>query len=187
MTLTIRQAALALPLLAVLGTASAVEVAEMTYRPDVDLSPRPLVQNCAVKVVLGDGRTNRDTIGRIDVTESVVAGDVLPWLGAVVDRLNVYGYTVVHGAPDRGAVNIEVRLTRAYTFFVPGHLGGMLAVEVTVPGRTAPVKLRRAMLRPWRNWGGASNHVAALNRAADGVVDDLAKALKPSCPGAPAA
>ncbi|QGZ41189.1 hypothetical protein IP92_00103 [Pseudoduganella flava] len=184
---TIRQAALVLPLFAALNAASAVEVAEMTYRPDAETTPKPLVQNCAINVALSDGRTNRDTIGRIDITESVVAGDMLPWLGAVVDRLSAYGYTVVHGAPGGGGVNVEVRLTRAYTFYVPGHLGGMLALEVAVPGRATPVKIRGAKLRPWRNWGGAANHVAALNGAADGVVDDLAKALSQVCPGVPAA
>lgn len=187
MTAILRKTALALPLLAALH-AGAAEVAEMVYRPD-EATPAPvvLVQGCAVNVTsLVDGRNNRETIGRIDITESVLAGDMLPWLKGAMDRLAAYGYQVGHGGEPRpGAVLIDVRLTRAYTFFSPGPLGGMVAVEVAAAGHGVPVKLRQISYKDRRNWGGAANHVAVLNAAMDGVVAALASALKPVCAGGP--
>lgn len=186
MTAMFRKTALALPLLAALH-AGAAEVADMVYRPDeATPAPKALVQGCAVEVTaLVDGRNNRETIGRIDITESVLAGDMLPWMKGATNRLAAYGYQVGHGgSPRPGAAHVEVRLTRAYTFLANGPLGGMVAVEVTAAGYK-PLKLRQISYKARRNWGGAANHVAVLNAAMDGIVAALAGALKPVCAGLP--
>lgn len=177
----------ALPLLAALhGQTVAAEQAEMVYRPgEGEAAPQVVAQGCPVNIVsVTDGRNNRETIGLYRYRESLLAGDMLPWVGGALERLKASGFQLMReSAPRARAVNIDVRLTRAYTFSWSPYRGGMVAMEVGIDGAAAPVKLRRMAFKGEGNWDGPNAHVALLNRVADQVVDSLAEALLPACAG----
>jgi len=189
MNVTIRKAIVLVLLAAAQCGVHAADVADLTFTPpEGEPAPRQLVRDCVVNIVgIADARNNRETIGRFARGGSVRAGDALPWLGASLERLAAYGYAVERSAaPRAGAVNIDVRLTRAYTFYWWPQMGGTVALEVALPGTAAPLKLRQMGFRGAGNWDGAQQHVKALNLGADRVIETLAAALKPACGALPA-
>jgi len=156
----------------------------LTFDPWVtDVKPLKLAGTCTINVVaISDARRTRDGIG---ADAPVPAGPPEAWIKSTLDSLKKYGFTVQHGnTPLPNAVNLDVRVTRAYTWHNQMRINSMLALDVAVStAQGSSTEKFRAAASKTNVWGANSEHVTALNYAANSMVFKMAPALKKKCAG----
>lgn len=146
-----------------------------------DLETAPQAGACRINIVgIADRRFGKDGMG-VDRPLATEAPE--RWIGAGLDTLKSYGYTVEHNpAPVPGALNLNVNLIRSYAWFAHMRINGMVALDVTVegPDGVKPRKFRGT--GSLTNMAGAeSEQVAALNYALNHTVNQMAAGLAGDC------
>jgi uncharacterized lipoprotein YajG len=83
------------------------------------------------------------------------------------------------------ALNLDVRLIRAYSWLGPMRINGMVAIDVLVASPDgAKVRKFRASGSKTNMMSANSEHVTALNQALNHMVNQMAVALASECAGA---
>jgi hypothetical protein len=129
-----------------------------------------------------DARRSRLNVG-VDMPIAAEAPE--PWVKASIDSLKQFGFKIQHNkAPTANALNLDVRLIRAYTWISALRANAMVAIEVdiTSPQGSITEKYRAydsvekiSMFNP------KSEHIAALNLAANSMAIRLAESLHKQC------
>lgn len=158
------------------------EITPFTYDASVsDVTPTLLTSNCRVNVVhVADHRFRKDGIG---AEFPVVTGPSEPWLNSGLERLKEYGFKVQRSdKPLPDAINLNVRLIRAYTWYGQMRINGMVAfdVEVATPAGPRSEKFRSTGSKT-NMWNGKGEHVTALNYAFNHAMHKMAQSLKQDC------
>lgn len=152
------------------------------YEPlSTDVTAVPLAGACAINIMrISDQRFTKDGVG---VDSPVRTTAPATWIGASLDSLKAYGFTVQHNAtPVPAAINLEVNLIRAYTWFGNMRINGMVAIDVTQPSMPdASAEKFRAAGSKTNMWGANSEHVTALNFAVNNMLHAMAPALQKRC------
>jgi hypothetical protein len=164
------------------STPVTAEITPMTYDSTVnDFVPAKLKDACLINILhVADRRFNRESIG----TDSAIPTSAPePWLNSGLDMLTAYGFTVQHGdVPVPTALNLDVRLIRAYTWYGQMRINGMVALDVdlmTAAGQRS--EKYRSLGSKSNMWGSKSEHVTALNYALNGTLHQMAQALATEC------
>lgn len=149
-----------------------------------DATPALRKDACKLNILgISDERFSKGGIG----TDSPVTTEApQAWVGTGLESLKAYGYTVGRSsAPVAGALNLDVRLIRAYTWLGHMRINGMVAADVTL------VSPSGSRTRKFRASGSKSNmmnanseHVTALNYAFNHMVHQMAAGLSSECAGA---
>lgn len=148
-----------------------------------DKVPAVLPGACRINVVgISDNRFAKEGMG---ADAPVRTGAPEPWIGAALANLKQYGYTVQQGAaPAADALNLDVKLIRAYSWFGNMRINGMVAVDVSI---ATPEGVRsrkfRASGSKTNMMGADSEHVTALNYALNHMVHEMASGLASECAG----
>lgn len=162
--------------------AFAAERTVLTFDPGTsDVRAAPLAGACAINVMqVSDQRFTKDGVG---VDTPILTEPPQAWVASSFDSLAAYGFTVQHSAkPVPTAVNLNVNLIRAYTWFGNMRINGMVAVDVGFPAKAdTPVEKFRAAGSKANMMGATSEHVTALNYAANNMIGKLAPALLKHC------
>jgi hypothetical protein len=148
-----------------------------------DNSPAPQPGACAVNIVgVSDARPAMEGIS---IDQAVPTGALDGWIASSLDTLKAYGYQVQHtSAPQPGMLNLDVRLIRAYTWLGHMRINGVVALDVAVVDPAGPRSMKfRAGGSKSNMMSAKSEHVTALNYAANSVVDRMAHALTSECSG----
>lgn len=183
-TTNIIVAALAAFTVSALPSASAAAGEQTVLKFDAgssDVRAVALAGACTINIMqVNDQRFTKDGVG---VDSSIPTDPPQTWIANSLDSLAAYGFTVQHSAtPVPTAVNVNVNLIRAYTWFGNMRINGMVAVDVTFPARPdAPVEKFRSAGSKSNMMGANSEHVTALNYAANHMVSKLAPALLKHC------
>ncbi len=162
----------------------AEELLTLTYdAATYDKAPILYPSACTINLIeVSDQRNNKETIGT-SVT-ALHAGESLTWLNAGLDNLKAYGFKVQRGsAPVGGAVNLNVRLIRAYTWAGGMRINGTVAVDLGVlqtDGREEVIKVRAAGSKA-NMMGAKSEFLTALNYAANNAYGSMASTLQGMC------
>jgi hypothetical protein len=162
--------------------AAPVELTPLTYDAVTsDVTPVKQPGACQINVVhVADERFGKDGIG---ADFPVATSPTDPWLSSGLDSLKAYGFTVQHtGAPIPNAINLDVKLIRAYTWFGHMRINGMVAVDVDMasPAGAKSQKFRAAGSKS-NMWGAKTEHVTALNYAINSMVQKMAMSLQSEC------
>lgn len=164
------------------AAAEPVEITPMTYEAGVsDVVAAKLPAACAINIVqVSDQRFSKESIG---AEFPVAASAPEPWLASGLDSLAAYGYTVQRNSqPVANAVNLNVRLIRAYTWYGAMRINGMVALDVDVLGGNGQrTEKFRAAGSKSNMWNGKSEHVTALNYAFNHTLHKMAQALQGEC------
>ncbi len=154
----------------------------LTFEPGSrDIAPARLAGACAVNIMsINDHRLTKDSIG-VDTVTPTDAPQA--WISKSLDGLTEYGFKVQHSAtPVPDALNLNVDLIRAYTWFGNMRINGMVALDVTQPAMPdAPAAKYRAAGSKTNMWGANSEHVTALNYAVNGLLNQMAPSLQKRC------
>ncbi|PWF49105.1 hypothetical protein [Massilia glaciei] len=176
------------PLLCCLLTAHAAPVEKTPLSYDAQATEivriTPLQGACAINFMsISDRRFTKDGIG---ADMPIPSGPPEPWISASLDTLKAYGFPVTHSAsPVPGAVNLDVRLTRAYTWITHMRINGMVAIEAeSKQADGVKTEKFRSAGSKTNMWGAKSEYVTALNYAVNSVVDQMAPALLRHCQSA---
>lgn len=167
-----------------LAQAAAVpaELTPMTYSDTVsDTVPSILPGACRVNVLrVTDGRFGKESIG---IDAPIRASAPEPWVDTGLDRLKAYGFTVQHNAtPVAGALNLDVRLIRAFTWLGHMRINGMVALDVDLDGGAGKRSEKyRALGSKTNMWGAKDEYVTALNYALNHTVYQMAQSLAQQC------
>ncbi|NHZ61144.1 hypothetical protein [Massilia genomosp. 1] len=165
-------------LLAVSAGAAETKVALNYEAASSDVVAKPVAGACAINIVsISDQRPTKDGIG---ADFPVPTDSPEPFVSASLDALKEYGFTVSHSktaVPQ--AVNLDVRLIRAYTLFGHMRINAMVALDVTAQG--AAQEKFRATGSKANMWGAQSEHVTALNYATNTMLASMAPALAAHC------
>jgi hypothetical protein len=164
------------------STPAPVEITPMTYDSTVnDFVPARLNGACPINILhISDRRFNKESIGADSL---IPAGATEPWLNGGLDMLKAYGFTVQHGEiPVPTALNLDVNLIRAYTWYGQMRINGMVALDVdlmTTAGQRT--EKYRSLGSKTNMWGSKSEHVTALNYALNHTVHQMAQSLAAEC------
>jgi len=158
------------------------EVVPMTYEDTVsDMTPVRLASVCPINIVqVSDQRPGKEGISTVS---PVVASAPEPWIYSGLERLQAYGFTVQRSSqPVANAVNLNVRLIRAYTWNTDMRINGMVAMDVDVmsSGGQRTEKIRAAGSKT-NMWGAKSEHVTALNYSLNHALHKMAHVLQSEC------
>lgn len=158
------------------------DIVPMTYEDTVsDMTPATLSSVCPINIVqVFDQRLSKEGIS---TAIPVVASAPEPWIHSGLDRLKAYGFTVQHNSqPVANAVNLNVRLIRAYTWNVDMRINGMVALDVDVLGSNGQrtEKIRAAGSKS-NIWGAKSEYVTALNYSFNHALHKMAHVLQSEC------
>jgi hypothetical protein len=173
-------------LCAPLSQAAAVDVVPLAYdAATFDQPPAVLKGACNINILTAsDQRNNKETIGWIFTVPQEGAGDAVSWMNDGLANLKAYGYRVQRSAtPVSGAVNVNVRLIRAYSWPANMRINGTVALDVGVvkaDGSEELVKIRANGSKA-NMMGSQSEFVTALNYAANNAYGSLAANLQPHC------
>jgi hypothetical protein len=158
------------------------EVTPMTYSASVsDVNATNLAPACAINIVqVSDQRFNKESIG---AEYPIVASAPEPWIISGLDNLKAYGFTVqVSDKPVAEAINLNVKLIRAYTWFGHMRINGMVAFDVDMAsGAGQRTEKFRAAGSKTNMWGAKDEHVTALNYAFNHAMHKMATALQLEC------
>lgn len=157
------------------------DITPLTYDSSVsDISPVKLTGTCTVNITnISDGRFSKESIGAEFPIESSPSE---PWVGSGLERLKEYGFTVQRSAaPTANAINLNVRLIRAYTWFGNMRINGMVALDVDMNVPEQPAMKFRSTGSKTNMWNAKSEHVTALNYAFNHTMHKLALALQTQC------
>lgn len=165
---------------------AAVDVVPLAY--DAATSDRPaavLPGTCDINIVnASDQRNNKETIGWLFTVPQEGAGDAVSWINDGLANLKAYGFTVQRSAaPVSGALNVNVRLIRAYTWPGGMRINGTVAMDVGVlkaDGSEDIFKIRANGSKA-NMMGAQSEFVTALNYAANNAYSTLAANLQSRC------
>lgn len=165
-------------------TAPPTQLVSLAYDAGVnDKAPAMLPGACRINVVgISDNRFSREGMG---ADAPIRTGAPEPWIGAGLANLKQYGYTVQQGAgPAPDALNLDVKLIRAYSWFGNMRINGMVAVDVSIasPEGTRSRKFRASGSKT-NMMGADSEHVTALNYALNHMVHEMAAGLASECAG----
>jgi len=146
-----------------------------------DLDTAPQAGACRINIVgVADRRFGKDGMG---VDQPLVTESPERWISAGLATLKSYGYTVEYNpTPVPGALNLDVGLIRAYSWFAPMRINGMVALDVTLAGQdgAAPRKFRAT--GSLTNMASAdAEQVMALNYALNHTVNQMAAGLASDC------
>lgn len=175
-------AALAFGVLTASAAAAPIEITPLTFDAGSnDVTPVKQPGACQLNIVhLIDQRFGKDGIG---AEFPVTTGATEPWVSAGLDSLKAYGFAVQHsGAPVPNAINMDVKLIRAYTWFGNMRINGMVAVDVdlALPSGAKSQKFRATGSKA-NMVNGKSEHVTALNYAINAMVNKMALSLQAEC------
>jgi hypothetical protein len=175
-------AVLAFAALTASAAAAPVEITPLTYDAGTnDFTPVKQAGACQLNIVhLTDQRFARNGVG---ADAPVVTGETEPWVSSALDSLKAYGFTVQHsGAPIPNAINMDVKLIRAYTWFGNMRINGMVAVDVdlALPAGAKSQKFRATGSKN-NMMGSKSEHVTTLNYALNAMVHKMAMSLQAEC------
>lgn len=180
----LKAAAASVLALAALPAIAAPEKTPLVFDASVS-DARPALRKDACKLnIMGisDERFSKDGVG----VDAPVATDApQAWIGAGLESLKAYGYAVQRSnAPVAGAVNLDVRLIRAYTWLADMRINGMVATDVTLvsPSGSKTRKFRASGSKT-NMWGASAEHVTALNYALNHMVHQMAEGLSSECAG----
>lgn len=164
------------------STAVPAEITPMTYDATVsDLAPANLKGACRVNLLhISDNRFSKESIG---AEFAVQTSAVEPWIDSGLDMLKAYGFTVQRGeTPVPAALNLDVRLIRAYTWYGQMRINGMVAFDVDLMSAAGRhTEKYRALGSKTNMWNGKSEHVTALNYAFNHTLHQLAQSLAAEC------
>lgn len=164
------------------AAAEPVEITPMAYEENVsDVPAAKLPAACAINIIqVTDQRFSKESIG---AEFPVVASAPEPWITSGLDSLKTYGFTVQRNSqPVANAVNLNVRLIRAYTWYGPMRINGMVAMDVDVMGNNGQrTEKFRATGSKSNMWNGKSEHVTALNYALNHTLYKMAQSLQNEC------
>lgn len=170
------------PLLACLlaaGASAAETKVALNYEAgSSDVVAKPVAGACAINILtISDQRPTKSGIG---ADFPVPTDSPEPFVSASLDALKEYGFTVSHSETALPqAVNLDVRLIRAYTWFGHMRINAMVALDVTAQG--AAQEKFRATGSKANMWNGQSEHVTALNYATNTMLASMAPALAAHC------
>jgi hypothetical protein len=173
-------------LLLACAPATAQEAVSMNYDAKAyDGSPARLPGACALTVTgISDQRNNKETVG--SEYRPVMSRDPVPWVGAALEQLRAYGYTVASaGSAKPGEVAISAALTRAYTFHGPMRINGVVALDAritTASGKQVERKYR-ANGSKTNMMGAVDEYMTTLNYAINNLLAQLAADLQEACAG----
>jgi hypothetical protein len=158
------------------------EITPMAYDGTVsDLVPAKLDGACTLNILrVSDRRFNQESIG---AEFPVQATAPEPWVDSGLNRLKSYGFTVLRGEqPVPAALNLDVRLIRAYTWYGQMRINGMVAMDVDLINANAQsTEKYRALGSKSNMWNGKSEHVTALNYALNHTIHQMAQSLAAVC------
>lgn len=158
----------------------------MNFEPDsIDVPPAPLTGACSVAIAQAtDIRPNKETIGH--EFRPILSGDSVPWVGAALEDLKRYGFTVQRLdtlKPVAGTIVVRPELYRSYAWHGHLRINGMVAmnVEIITPsGKHVARKYRASASK--NNWAGATaEYMTALNYAMNNAVARLAGDMVKLC------
>jgi hypothetical protein len=179
--------ALVAALAAVLSTAAQAgteptEITPLVYEPaSTDVQAQRQAGACTINIMhIADARPMKESIG---VDTAIPSGPTEPWLSASFDSLKLYGFTLTHAdTPQPQAVNLDVALIRAYSWFGPMRINGMVAVDVALNSPQGVLKEKfRATGSKTNMWNAKTEHVTALNYALNAMIFNMAPVLKHHC------
>lgn len=164
------------------AAAAADELTPLIYEASSsDAVPSILPGACIVNVLsVSDQRSAKESIG---ADSPIPAGPPESWIKASLDALHAYGFKVEHSASALpGAVNLDVKLLRAYSWYTEMRINGMVALDVSsaTPAGAKTEKFRASGSKT-NMWGAKSEHVTALNYAMNNVISRMAPALNAQC------
>ena len=164
------------------ATSAPVEITPMTYDSTVnDLAPVKLNGACPINIMhVSDQRFSKESIS---AEFPVQASAAEPWLDSGLDMLKAYGFTIQRGqTPVPTALNLDVRLIRAYTWYGQMRINGMVALDVDLMTTTdRRMEKYRALGSKSNMWNGKSEHVTALNYAFNHTLHQMAQSLAAEC------
>lgn len=159
-----------------------VEITPMIYDSAVnDLVPAKLKGACPINILqVSDQRFSKQSIG---AEFPIQASATEPWIERGLDMLNAYGFTVQRGKTSvPGALNLDVRLIRAYTWYGQMRINGMVALDVDLAtGAGRRTEKYRALGSKTNMWNSKSEHVTALNYAFNHTLHQMAQSLAAEC------
>lgn len=164
------------------STPAAVEITPMTYDGTVnDLVPAKLNGACAINIMhISDQRFSKESIS---AEFPVQASAAEPWIDSGLDSLKAYGFTIQRAqTPVPNALNLDVRLIRAYTWYGQMRINGMVALDVDLmTAADRRMEKYRALGSKSNMWNGKSEHVTALNYAFNHTLHQMAQSLATEC------
>jgi hypothetical protein len=166
---------------AAIATPASNEITPLTYDSSVsDIAPVKLTGTCMINIVrISDERFNKESIG---AEFPIVSSPSEPWIESGFDRLKEYGFPVQRSAvPVANAINLNVRLIRAYTWFGNMRINGMVAIDIDMASSAQHSEKFRATGSKTNMWNAKSEHVTALNYALNHTMHKMAQALQSQC------
>ncbi|MES2076185.1 MAG: hypothetical protein V4462_11275 [Pseudomonadota bacterium] len=175
-------AALSLAAGAARAGAEPADITPLTYDASVsDLAPAVLATTCPINIVqISDQRFSKESIG---AEFPIPTSAPEPWIDSGLDRLKSYGFTVQHSVqPVQDALNLNVRLIRAYTWYGQMRINGVVAFDIDVAGASGQhTEKFRALGSKTNMWNSKDEHVTALNYAFNHTMHKVAQALQAEC------
>ncbi|MFZ6760825.1 hypothetical protein ACO0K9_26760 [Undibacterium sp. Ji50W] len=159
-----------------------VDITPLTYNASVsDRVPAVLAATCPISIVqVSDQRFSKESIS---AEFPIAASAPEPWIDSGLDRLKSYGFTVQRSAqPVPNALNLNVRLIRAYTWYGQMRINGMVAFDIDVASANGQhTEKFRALGSKTNMWNGKDEHVTALNYAFNHAMHKVAQVLQEEC------
>lgn len=169
-------------LLASAGAHAAQEPTTMAYDSGPnDLSVTRLPHACLINIrQVSDERFNKESIS---AETPVPASAPEPWVNSGLDGLKAYGFNLQRSSQlVPTALNLDVRLIRAFTWFGEMRINGMVALDVDLATADG------SRLQKYRAFGSKTNmansdseHVTALNYAFNHTLHEMAQSLAAEC------
>lgn len=165
----------------VLAINEAVEITRLTNDSNAtDTLPVKLNGACTINVTrFSDGRFSKESIG----TEfAIPSSAVEPWIEGGLNRLKEYGFVVQQNpVPVSNAINLDVRLIRAYTWLGNMRINGMVAFDINRGNMEQGGQKFRATGSKTNMMNAKTEHVTALNYALNHTIHKLALSLQTQC------
>lgn len=164
------------------GAHAAPAPTTMTYDSGPnDLSVARLPHACLINIrQVTDERFNKESIS----TDTPVSTSALePWVNSGLDGLTAYGFNVQHSSQlVPAALNLDVRLIRAFTWLGDMRINGMVALDVDLAAADGKrLQKYRAFGSKTNMAGSNSEHVTALNYALNHTLYEMAQSLAAEC------
>lgn len=165
---------------------AAADVVPLAYdAATADQPPAVLKGACEINILTAsDQRNNKETIGWQFTIPQEGAGDAVSWMNAGLDSLKAYGFKVQRSSTSvSGAVNLNVRLIRAYTWPANMRINGTVAMDVGVVKADGSEEVFKVRANGSKTNMAASQgeFVTALNYAANNAYGSLAANLQSRC------
>ncbi len=160
---------------------AAEEITPLTYDASVtDIPAVKLSNTCNINIVqISDQRFSKENLGT-EMPVPITAAE--PWLESGFGKLKEYGFNVQrNNQAAANALNLYVRLIRAYTWFGDLRINSMVAMDVDFDAEGQNTEKFRATGSKTNMVGAKSEHVTAINYALNHTIHKMAQSLQTRC------